>query len=199
MKAHFFEVHPSFGKVPRIKNMLYTEFEKRYRWDPMHERAIWDAWHRRASLRYKDLMYEVRANRYQPNWITTGQYTSLCDEWGRRNTRRGERRHSRTGCKSVVARGSTSTSRSRSYIKWERRWVRPLHSRNSKYKDLKANAECLHIETCSPILTDKQLMFEAAGGSNKGHVYGLQSVIVTIEHRGDSNNSMLRFFRYPPQ
>ncbi|KAI5677655.1 hypothetical protein M9H77_08605 [Catharanthus roseus] len=40
-----------------------------------------------------------------------------------------------------------------------------------KYQELKANAERLHIETRSPMLTDEQLMFEATGGSNKGHVY----------------------------
>ncbi|KAI5667675.1 hypothetical protein M9H77_17528 [Catharanthus roseus] len=59
MKAHFVEAHPSFGKVlDRIKKMRYAESRKRYRWDPMHERAIWDAWQKRASLLYKDLMYE---------------------------------------------------------------------------------------------------------------------------------------------
>ncbi|KAI5676303.1 hypothetical protein M9H77_07253 [Catharanthus roseus] len=31
------------------------------------------------SLRYKDLMYDVRVDRYQPNWMNTTQYTSFCD------------------------------------------------------------------------------------------------------------------------
>ncbi|KAI5683186.1 hypothetical protein M9H77_04414 [Catharanthus roseus] len=83
MKAHFVDAHPSFGKVPdRIKNMWYTKFRKRYRWDPMHESAIWDAWQKRASLRYKDLIYEVRVDGYQPDWMTTAQYTNICYEWG---------------------------------------------------------------------------------------------------------------------
>ncbi|KAI5658019.1 hypothetical protein M9H77_26812 [Catharanthus roseus] len=53
------KAHPSLGKVPdRIKNMWYTEFGKWYRWDLMHECAIRDAWQKRVSLRYKNLMYE---------------------------------------------------------------------------------------------------------------------------------------------
>ncbi|KAI5649039.1 hypothetical protein M9H77_35044 [Catharanthus roseus] len=68
VKAHFVESRPSFGKVPnKVKNMWYTEFRKRYRWDPMHEHAIRDAWQKRASLRHKDLMYEVQVDGYQPN------------------------------------------------------------------------------------------------------------------------------------
>ncbi|KAI5670558.1 hypothetical protein M9H77_10922 [Catharanthus roseus] len=38
----------------------------------MHEHAIWDAWHKRASLRYKNLMYEM----------TTAQFTNLLGEDG---------------------------------------------------------------------------------------------------------------------
>ncbi|KAI5672566.1 hypothetical protein M9H77_12930 [Catharanthus roseus] len=45
IKEQLIEAHASFGKIPnRIKNMRYTGFRKRYRWDPMHERAMWDAW-----------------------------------------------------------------------------------------------------------------------------------------------------------
>ncbi|KAI5657826.1 hypothetical protein M9H77_26619 [Catharanthus roseus] len=41
LKEHFVEAHASFGKIlDRIKNMWYTEFGKRYRWDLLHERAI---------------------------------------------------------------------------------------------------------------------------------------------------------------
>ncbi|KAI5668240.1 hypothetical protein M9H77_18093 [Catharanthus roseus] len=74
MNAYFLEAHPSFGKAPdRMKNMWYTEFGKKYRWDSMHERAIWDAWQRWASLRYKDLMYEEaykkRQEASQQNWL----------------------------------------------------------------------------------------------------------------------------------
>ncbi|KAI5677798.1 hypothetical protein M9H77_08748 [Catharanthus roseus] len=50
-----------------------------------------------------------------------------------------------------------------------------LHQQKAKYQELKDNAECLHIETGSPISTDEQLMFEATSGSNKGHVYGFGS------------------------
>ncbi|KAI5661738.1 hypothetical protein M9H77_21061 [Catharanthus roseus] len=48
------------------------------------------------------------------------------------------------------------------------------------------------IETGSPILTDKQLMFEAAGGSNKGLVYSFnsQSAAVTAERQGYSSSFM---------
>ncbi|KAI5649895.1 hypothetical protein M9H77_35900 [Catharanthus roseus] len=137
MKAHFIEAYPSFWKVPdKMKSMWCIEFGKRYRWDPMHERTIRDAWKRRASLRYKDLMYEVHTNRYQPNWMTTPQNTSL---W-------------------TVSRYT----------------IRPVLG-----EELKANAECLHIET-------------AAGGSNKGHVYGFgsQSAVVTVKRWVGSSSSM---------
>ncbi|KAI5681431.1 hypothetical protein M9H77_02659 [Catharanthus roseus] len=58
-------------------------------------------------------------------------------------SRRTEKRHRGTVCRGVV-----------------------------KYQELKANIERLHIETSSSMLINEQLMFEAAGGSNKGHVYG---------------------------
>ncbi|KAI5661739.1 hypothetical protein M9H77_21062 [Catharanthus roseus] len=41
-----------------------------------------DAWHKRASFRYKDLIFEVRTNGHQPDWMNTAQYKSFCDEWG---------------------------------------------------------------------------------------------------------------------
>ncbi|KAI5667499.1 hypothetical protein M9H77_17352 [Catharanthus roseus] len=133
MKAHLVEAHPSFWKVSdRIKNMWYTKFGKRYRWDPMHERAILDAWQKQASLRYKDLMYEV----------------GIQEE----------------------ARGGTAESAIGAW--WPGAWQ--AH-RWDKYQELKANAKRLHIETGSPILNNEQLMFEAAGGSNNGHVYGVGS------------------------
>ncbi|KAI5659140.1 hypothetical protein M9H77_27933 [Catharanthus roseus] len=88
MKAHFVLADFSFGKVPdRMKNMWHTEFGKRYRWDPMHEHAIRDAWQRWASLQYKDLMYKVHTDGYQSDWMSTAQYMSLCDEWGYKNRR----------------------------------------------------------------------------------------------------------------
>ncbi|KAI5649104.1 hypothetical protein M9H77_35109 [Catharanthus roseus] len=68
---------------------LITEImKKRYRLDPMHERTIRDAWQKWASSRYKDLMYEVRMDRH---------------------TRRSRRRHSRTDCRALVARGPASS------------------------------------------------------------------------------------------
>ncbi|KAI5656952.1 hypothetical protein M9H77_25745 [Catharanthus roseus] len=59
----------------------------------------------------------------------------------------------------------------------------------AKYQELKANTERLHIDIGSPILTDEQLMFEAAGGSNKGYVYGFdsQSAAITVERWGGSS------------
>ncbi|KAI5652787.1 hypothetical protein M9H77_29974 [Catharanthus roseus] len=60
-------------------------------------------------------------------------------------------------------------------------------------KELKVNAECLLIESGSPMPTNKQLMFEAASGSSKGHVYdfGSQSAAITIEQWGGSSSSSL--------
>ncbi|KAI5680991.1 hypothetical protein M9H77_02218 [Catharanthus roseus] len=61
-------------------------------------------------------------------------------------SRRTEKRHRGTVCRGVVP--------------------------GVKYQELKANIERLHIETSSSMLINEQLMFEAAGGSNKGHIYG---------------------------
>ncbi|KAI5669008.1 hypothetical protein M9H77_18861 [Catharanthus roseus] len=85
------------------------------------------------------------------------------------------RRHSRTGCRGVVAKFLAITPVGLDQI-----------------LELKANAERLHVETGSHILTDKQLMFEAADGSNKGHIYGfgLQSTTITAKRRGGSSSSM---------
>ncbi|KAI5672626.1 hypothetical protein M9H77_12990 [Catharanthus roseus] len=67
-------------------------------------------------------------------------------------------------------------------------WV---DTRSDKFWEMKANMEQLHIETGSPILTDEQLMFEVASGSDKGHVYSFcsQSIAVTVEHQGGSISS----------
>ncbi|KAI5661688.1 hypothetical protein M9H77_21011 [Catharanthus roseus] len=64
--------------------------------------------------------------------------------------------------------------------------------RKAKYQEMKTNMEKLHIETGSPILTEEQLMFEVASGSNKDHVYGFgsKSTVVTVERRGGSSSSM---------
>ncbi|KAI5656787.1 hypothetical protein M9H77_25580 [Catharanthus roseus] len=56
------------------------------------------------------------------------------------------------------------TGGSRSFIEWRKKMGK------AKYQELKAKAECLHIETGSPMLIDDQLTFEATGGNNKGHV-----------------------------
>ncbi|KAI5668839.1 hypothetical protein M9H77_18692 [Catharanthus roseus] len=40
--------------------------------------------------------------------MTIAQYTSLWDEWARKHTRRCGRRHSRTGCRGIVASFSAS-------------------------------------------------------------------------------------------
>ncbi|KAI5666795.1 hypothetical protein M9H77_16648 [Catharanthus roseus] len=66
----------------------------------------------------------------------------------------------------------------------------------AKYQELTMNAERLHTETSSCILTDEQLMFEAAGGNDKGHVYGFgsQSDTITMEHQeGNSSSSSVPF------
>ncbi|KAI5653590.1 hypothetical protein M9H77_30777 [Catharanthus roseus] len=67
----------------------------------------------------------------------------------------------------------------------------------AKYQELKANAERLHIETGSPMLTDKQLMFEVVDGSNNGHVYGFGSQFATISvERWGGSNSLLSISLY---
>ncbi|KAI5663601.1 hypothetical protein M9H77_22924 [Catharanthus roseus] len=83
---------------------------KRYQCDPIHERAIWDAWQKQASLLYKNLMYKVQVLGYQHDCMTIVQYTSLCDEWGLEAYKERLRRHGRTVYRDVVVRGSTSTS-----------------------------------------------------------------------------------------
>ncbi|KAI5677739.1 hypothetical protein M9H77_08689 [Catharanthus roseus] len=96
----------------------------------------------------------------------------------RRHIRRSGRRHIRTDCRGIVARGPASTAVVLGLsLSGRRRWASPSHSRTcmsycisrrdswsliGKYQELKADAERLHIETGSPISTKKQLMFEVA-------------------------------------
>ncbi|KAI5669772.1 hypothetical protein M9H77_19625 [Catharanthus roseus] len=81
---------------------------------------------------------------------------------------------------------------------YKKKWEAAQRNRLREYGgqgqwELKENVECLHIETDSLMQTDEQLMFEAAGGSNKGHVYGFasQSATITVEQQEDSNSSLL--------
>ncbi|KAI5667226.1 hypothetical protein M9H77_17079 [Catharanthus roseus] len=162
---------------------LFEWFRKRYRWDPLHEHAIWDAWQKRASLRYKDLMYE-RAHMLS----------------------RSGRRHRGTVCRGMVPRGSASTLADLDHsMSGGRKWARHLQNQsctsyciskrdNGSTPEIlgaKGEREHLHIEISSPIPTDEQLMFDVAGGSNKGHVYdfGSQSAAITIELRRSSSNT----------
>ncbi|KAI5666554.1 hypothetical protein M9H77_16407 [Catharanthus roseus] len=164
MKEYFVDAHTSFWKIPnRIKNMWSTKFGKMYRWDPMHDRVIWDTWEKRASLRYTDLMYEVRVDKYQPNWMTTVQYTSLCDGRG------GQ------GLASIPAGLGVENGRGIRKIRVVRptALVKGTVGRHAIQRVLdqisgaKGNAECLHIETSSLILIDEQLIFEAAYGKTR--------------------------------
>ncbi|KAI5662332.1 hypothetical protein M9H77_21655 [Catharanthus roseus] len=91
--------------------------------------------------------------------------------WG--HTRRGRRRHNRTGCRGMVARGWASTP---------------------------AGLERFYLETRLPIPTDEQFMFEDASGSNKGHIYDFTSQYAAfiVEHRGIVA-AHHRFFWYLPR
>ncbi|KAI5672507.1 hypothetical protein M9H77_12871 [Catharanthus roseus] len=66
-------------------------------------------------------------------------------------------------------------------------WV---DTRFDEFLELKANAECRRIETDSPVPPNEQLMFEATGSSNKGHVYGFYSkfIAITAEQQGGSSS-----------
>ncbi|KAI5676667.1 hypothetical protein M9H77_07617 [Catharanthus roseus] len=93
-------------------------------------------------------------------------------------SRRSGRRRRRTVYRDMVARGlGKHIGGSRSFIEWE----------------LKANVERFNVETGSPIPNDEQLMFEAGGGSNKGHVYGFcsQAAAITVERQGGYNSTLL--------
>ncbi|KAI5654160.1 hypothetical protein M9H77_31347 [Catharanthus roseus] len=103
----------------------------------------------------------------------------------------------KTGYRGVVTRGSTSTT----VVGEDGRGLRTVETvcptisveGTAKYRELKANAKRLHIETGSPILTVEQLMFKAVDGNNEGHVFGLesQSAVVTIERQiGNSSSSV---------
>ncbi|KAI5663723.1 hypothetical protein M9H77_23046 [Catharanthus roseus] len=129
MKEHFVEPLASLGKIPN---------------------KIKNIWYTK---------FKVRADGYQPESMTSVQYTSLFDwevaQRSRLQGRGGQRPRKHTGG-------------SRSFIEWLK---------------LKANAERLHIETGSSIPTDEQLMFEATDGSNKGNVngFGSQSSAINVE------------------
>ncbi|KAI5671933.1 hypothetical protein M9H77_12297 [Catharanthus roseus] len=59
---------PAVASIPPRTSPSRAEASpKRYRWDPMHEHAIRDIRHKRASLRYKDLMYEAKYQELKAN------------------------------------------------------------------------------------------------------------------------------------
>ncbi|KAI5663013.1 hypothetical protein M9H77_22336 [Catharanthus roseus] len=116
----------------------------------------------------------------------------FCSYHTRSHTRRGGRRHSRTGYRGVVTRGprdkmDEAFTQSELYV-----LLHPQKGQWAKYYERKANVEQLHIETGSPIPTDEQLMFEATGESNKDHVCGFssQSPATTVELQGGSSSSI---------
>ncbi|KAI5683653.1 hypothetical protein M9H77_04881 [Catharanthus roseus] len=86
-------------------------------------------------------MYEVRADRYRTEWLTTTQYTNLCDVWSPYAFKKKRETTRVTICRGVVARGPAST---------------PAGLGHS----LSGRIERLHIETGSPMPTDKPLMFK---------------------------------------
>ncbi|KAI5653973.1 hypothetical protein M9H77_31160 [Catharanthus roseus] len=107
---------PSQGIVNFIgKCNWYTKLRKRYRWDLIHKRAIWDAWEKWASLCYKDLIYKQKK---------MGETFAQLELYVLVNYQKGQ-------------------------------WV---DTRRILGKELKANAECRHIEIGSPMPTDEQLM-----------------------------------------
>ncbi|KAI5654036.1 hypothetical protein M9H77_31223 [Catharanthus roseus] len=60
--------------------VVYRVWEK-VSMEPRHEGPIWTAWEKQASTRYKDLMYDVKMDGFQPDWITTAQYSKPCADW----------------------------------------------------------------------------------------------------------------------
>ncbi|KAI5667428.1 hypothetical protein M9H77_17281 [Catharanthus roseus] len=91
--------------------------------------------------------------------MTTTQYTSLCNHWNLDSYKKKREVAQRNCLQGHGGQGlGKHTGGSRSFIEC-----------------LKANVECLHIETGLPIPSDKELMFEAASVSNKGHVNGFSS------------------------
>ncbi|KAI5676389.1 hypothetical protein M9H77_07339 [Catharanthus roseus] len=79
-----------------------------------------------------------------------------------------------------------------------REWARHLHNQSSEISGAKGERGMLHIETGSPMPTDKQFIFEVADGSNKGHFcdFGLQSVAITTERQGGSSSSSQEYVSF---
>ncbi|KAI5657052.1 hypothetical protein M9H77_25845 [Catharanthus roseus] len=92
-----------------IKEHFVESLAKRYRLDPMHERAIRDAWEKWASLHCKDLLYDVQVDGYHPNWMMVAQYTSLCDVWSSNDFKKKQEAVQRNRLQGRGDRGPTST------------------------------------------------------------------------------------------
>ncbi|KAI5677017.1 hypothetical protein M9H77_07967 [Catharanthus roseus] len=68
---------------------------------------------------------------------------------------------------------------------------------DGKYQELKANAECLHIDTGSPIPTDEQLMFEAAVAATRAmSMVSAHSLQPSPQNVGEAAATRHQFLRY---
>ncbi|KAI5667335.1 hypothetical protein M9H77_17188 [Catharanthus roseus] len=76
-------------------------------------------WRETSLISYKDLMYEVRADGHQPNWMITTQYTSVCDVWSSYAFKKKQEQAQRNCLQGRGGQGpSKHNGGSRSFIEW---------------------------------------------------------------------------------
>nr|GMD57564.1 putative transposase En/Spm [Ipomoea batatas] len=76
----------SYKEAPlEVREVWFNEFKKKYRWSPEHDAAIRRNFDVKASERLSNALYDVRANKSCPYWITPEVYKGLCELWNKPN------------------------------------------------------------------------------------------------------------------
>nr|GMD25251.1 putative transposase En/Spm [Ipomoea batatas] len=71
------------SEVPSERDGLPKITPKKYRWSPEHDAAIRRNFDVKASERLSNALYDVRANKSCPYWITPEVYRGLCELWNK--------------------------------------------------------------------------------------------------------------------
>ncbi|KAI5675293.1 hypothetical protein M9H77_06243 [Catharanthus roseus] len=111
-------------------------------------------------------MYDIRVDGFQPNKMTIAKYSQLCAHL---NSDPYKKKQEEAKMNYIQGRGGQGLDK---HTAGSRGMVDKSPASPSAGSRVKGKCGTPYIETGCEVPSDEQLMFEAASGSNKGHVYG---------------------------